>query len=389
MKNASKLILFDLILSLSTGRWGSWFGIPEKGIFLIDIILLFAVLVAIYEGELSIPSLGFAIVFAYVIWQFARNPSAPVILRVRDLLPFLYLIVFWMLRNSIKRIPKDSLMKGLRFASAFSLAWNIPVSLDVIKPFMLNPFSGIEVFSQRPDHAGVVAGIGCLVWGSSWAYPKGNNRQLLQTSFPYLFVIQTLLTSGRAGLIAVSLCFIYSIFLDNISEKVRRKKIQFFAIGVFFLLVGPTVLKLLPENSSFARLGLVSTNELAAQAGQGTASARKIAADIVIKWTKDNKRMLIGAGPGYEILSESGAVKWLSGALDVRYPHNWWLSLYSRYGIFGLILWNYYLFKFWAIPSNLRHYKTPIIISLLLVATLGVIVESPFGLWPLFFFLFR
>ena len=389
MRNSSKLILFDLILSLSTGRWGSWVGIPQKGIFVIDLILLIAVIFAFLEGQLSVPYSSLAIVVVFVIWQYTRNPSASAILRVRDLLPFLYLILFWMIRKSIRQIPKFSLMQGLRFASAFSLTWNIPVSLGIIKPFMLNPFTGIEIFSQRPDHAGVVAGIGCLVWGSSWAYPKNHDRQFLQTLFPYLFIVQSLLTSGRAGFFAVSRCFLYTIFLDTISVSARRKKILFLAIGLFFLLIGPSIIQLLPENSSLARLGLVSQNDIAAQAGQETASARKIAAGVVWEWTKDNKRVLFGAGPGYEILAESGAVRWLSGSLDVRYPHNWWLSLYSRYGIFGFVLWNFFVLKFWDIPSNLRHYKTPIIVSTLLVASLGVIVESPFGLWLLFFFVFR
>lgn len=385
---SSKLILIDLVLSLSTGRWGAWIGLPNLGIFLIDVILLIAFICAWLEGQLDLfPKV--AIVIVFILLQFSRNPTTDFVLRIRDLLPFIYLAIFGMLRKSIKDIPRSSLMHCLRIATAISFIWNVSVSIGLLKPFMLNPISGIEIFSQRPDHAGVVAGIGCLVWGSSWGYPKGIKFSFPMVVFPYLFLVQTLLTTGRAGLLAVLLCFFFIIFFEGSALISKRKRAFFFTIVALTIAITPAIIQILPENSAIARFGVVAKNEVAARGGSGTASARKFAAGLVLAWTRENKHVLVGAGPGYEILIESGAVKWLSGSLDVRYPHNWWISIYSRFGLVGSVLWIWILLNFWSQGSSLRHYKTPIILAILVVASLGVIIESPFGLWPLYFFIFR
>jgi hypothetical protein len=207
--------------------------------------------------------------------------------------------------------------------------------------------------------------------------------------FPYLFVFQSLLTTGRAGLIATILCFSYVVFVEKESRILNRKRLFFLALFLLGILIAPIAPQLIPENSSIARLGVFSPDGKAAQTGQGTALARRNASKLILDWTVENRLQFYGAGPGYEILKDSGAVRWLSGSLDVRYPHNWWVSLYSRYGLVGIVIWTSNIIWYWRITSAIKPIKSLVIAATLFVASFGVIIESPFGLWPLYFFLFR
>ena len=386
---SSRFVLLGLILSLSTGRWGAWIGFPSAGIFVLDIILLIALSLALLEHEISIPNITFYITLLFLVFQLFRNPNSAFLIRVRDLLPFIYFMIFYMLKSSIKNIPIISMMRGLRFASFFSLVWNTLVSIQLVKPFMIRPFTGIEIFSQRPDHAGVVAGIGCLVWGSARAFDAQAKLKIMRILFPYLFVFQSLLTTGRAGLIATILCFSYVVFVEKESRILNRKRLFFLALFLLGILFAPIAPQLIPENSSIARLGVFSPDGKAAQTGQGTALARRNASKLILDWTVENRLQFYGAGPGYEILKDSGAVRWLSGSLDVRYPHNWWVSLYSRYGLVGIVIWTSNIIWYWRKTSAIKPIKSLVIAATLFVASFGVIIESPFGLWPLYFFLFR
>ena len=36
------LVVFALFLSIAGGRWGAWIGFPSQGLFIIDLLFLFA-----------------------------------------------------------------------------------------------------------------------------------------------------------------------------------------------------------------------------------------------------------------------------------------------------------------------------------------------------------
>ncbi len=259
-----------------------------------------------------------------------------------------------------------------------------------MKEFEISDFTGVPIFSERADQFGFVAAIGIIVWSekrySSVYKPAG--RSLIT----FLFILEVTLLPGRAGALAASLGIVFLIVArDTHSQRTRIFGRRVIYIVITLLVLGSAVANLLPEHSSLKRSGLIPGTEVSRTSGQGTADARRIAQGLVLSWTIENRQMVFGAGPGREIVLESGAYKWLSGSTDVRQPHNWWVSLFSRFGACGLILWISIVFHYLG-PIKKQMFRDPrtfILLAILVTATFGVILESPFGLVPFYFFLMR
>jgi len=147
----------------------------------------------------------------------------------------------------------------------------------------------------------------------------------------------------------------------------------------------------LPGDSAIKKFGILDQNGAAQLLGNSTAYGRKMGQTTLIRWTIQEGKIIQGAGPGFEMLSQSGAIRWLSGNANVRYPHNWWVSLFSRYGIIGLALWIVCV-----IASVIGLRREPagsqfltFVVSIMAASTFGVIMEAPFGVIPFAFFTAR
>jgi O-antigen ligase len=104
---------------------------------------------------------------------------------------------------------------------------------------------------------------------------------------------------------------------------------------------------------------------------------------------------MVGSGFGNDFLEESGTKAFLEGTTynNVRSPHNWFVGIYARMGVIGLGLIAavvvQLVFIMWR--NRVRIGSDPllsmcalIILSILPVATLGVVLEAPFGAVPFF-----
>jgi hypothetical protein len=207
-----------------------------------------------------------------------------------------------------------------------------------------------------------------------------------------LFLLTVALLPGRAGGIASLLSLVYLLVSSDLNKQRNRILSRRVIYGLITaVLLGGIISSFIPDNSSLKRSGIIPGEDSSRNYAQGTVNARIEAQKLVLDWTFENKLEVFGAGPGREIVLESGAYKWLSGSVDVRQPHNWWVSLFSRFGFFGFFYWTFLVFYYLG-PikrSNLMQPRIFILGAILTTSTFGVILESPFGLIPFYFFLMR
>lgn len=379
--------MIGLGLSLATGRWGAWIGLPGQGLFLIDMIILSGISLVILSDGVRLDYLSL-ILGAYLISQIFRNSQLTFIIRVRDLLPFIYLEMFLLIRDQISKIPINYIYRILRISSLFSLIWNLGVGLKVIPVLPSNQFAGVEIFSQRPDQAGFVACIGIVVW--SLSLTKNKFERIMNFWILPLNLLNLLLQPGRAGLLALLVAVpILATRFKNGPKMSRRGLAALFATTIMIIPFAGVFQAFLPEQSAIKKFGLLDANGIALSTGDSTAFGRKMGQSTVLNWIVEKKRIVTGAGPGYEILMESGAVRWLSGNSDVRYPHNWWVSLFSRYGIIGIACW--LMCGIAALRGVTKENEgfqfLTFLISILVASSFGVVMESPFGIIPFAFFM--
>lgn len=381
-------VLFVSTFSLATSRWGSWLGIPGTSFFFIDICLVGLFLFSLSTRFPPRDLLIFLILTSYVFFEVIRSSEYGIFVRLRDLAPFLYLMIFVKLRIHIQSLGTLIVMKYLRIGSLTSLTWSLASSIGVIGEFSIGRFTGVPIFSLRADQFGFVAAIGIIAWAQLNA--NGIWKRFLKILVITLFLLEVSLLPGRAGAIASIVGVFYLILSTSTKSRQNRHIGIFLLVAITSLFAASTVLQtFLPDDSSIKRSGLVSGSETAEASGTGTASARLIAQKRLIDWIDQNDLEIFGAGPGREMLIESGAYRWLSGSVDVRQPHNWWVSVYARFGLLGTLLWFFLTIILWK-PFKGKIFsvkKNYFLLSILVSSSFSVILEAPFGLIPFYFLL--
>ena len=384
------ILIFTLMMSIFGGRWASYIGIPGTSIFLCDFLFIISAL--FFLPRIKIGGADFAIwliLIPYFVFELLQNATFPFMIRVRDLIPFLYLLFVPLLREPMRILGNRRIFQYLRIATLGHALWAIPASLGILKPIEIGTIFMAPVFSTRWDHTGFALAVGLIVWYQHEAIElKGSGFALV------LILLAAILQGSRAGLLAClfSLLAITISFFSTVKESKsliqrRFKFIPFLAAStVVLILLFPMFSKFIPENSSLSRIGIVQVSERAIAGGQGTARGRDNAQRTLMAWVETQNRRLIGVGPGVEMISESGAVSNLSGSLDVRSPHSWLYGSLARFGFLGLFIWSLILFLARLSEKDaLNPFKFPncLVVSLLITAAFGVMIESPFGSLPL------
>lgn len=317
-----------------------------------------------------------------------RNQDIPIGIRLRDLIPFIYFPLFPALGYLFKSIGIGRVLILIRKATLFHLCWTAAVATNVISPITLPIPFNIPVFTTRWDQSGFVYAIGIVAWSS---FQKQN---LKHNSFiRFGFLLMAITQGSRAGLLSVLLAILWVMFVGKNGRKRKfdERRDLFGPIlitGVFFLvLFSPYFVNLLPENSSLGRIGLINVSDRASANADGTATGRRIAQTKLINWVNSRNQILLGVGPGVEMVYESGAYLTLSGAKEVRAPHSWLIGSLARFGIIGSLFWYLVLLSITGIGSTaLRRPETVWILAIMITSYFGVIIESPFGIIPLVVF---
>jgi len=399
----SEILVLLLCVDLFGGRWITYIGVPGTPLFFLDSIFVLICLIIVLSTKKTIGNIALnlkkheisiiTILLIFIIFQFFRNQETQIFYRMRDLLPFVYLAIIPFLRLRLVAVKLVSLADKLVWTTIAHSLWAIPSARGMFKPIELGGFFQEPLFGVRTDQSGFVLAIGILAcfYRISLGYRVISSYFLI-----FYFASCVIFLNGRASLLAV-LSSLFIGFLMSIKKEAKEKgtfKSSSLVIVLFLLsllALSMNVLNInLPEDSSLKRIGIVgSETGIGKSSGEGTRRGREIAQRMLLDWTLKNKNVFFGAGPGSEMLFESGAVKFLSGDLSVRSPHSWPIGLFSRFGIIGFALW--FLSLIFLLPKRARfisnilliRFPESLIVPILITSFFGVIIESPFGMLPL------
>lgn len=397
-------------LMLFGTRWGSYLGYAP--LFLTDILLVGAFLYWIAaestagsrknHGRLGNPGLPLIVFLFFVIVRAVMSPYALTMDWARDLIPFLYSVVAFLSAATYAKtgpLGRDRTMRLLWWALNGHLAWTLIVNFAILDPTALPmiPRSGITILTQRPDIDMAVLGMTAALYVRRLMI---NCHRKWSLGGLVLSMIATVGFESRAGLLAVlaAMTLAYLCTLA-VTQNVQRK--------LNWMMMAPVILMAaafaMPQTEVGERLLATVGLEEAVGAHQknalGTANARDQAWEQIIEWTGDDTtRALVGVGFGPNFVQESGAEAALAGTTyeGVRSPHNWFVGVYARMGLLGLGLTAFVmlttLLHVWNIRravggSELLTLAAAGVIAILIVATLGVVLESPFGAVPFWWFL--
>lgn len=396
---AENFIITAVSLSLFGGRWISYIGLPNYNLFLLDFLYFFGVVGIMLFQKRSFTTKSTILVTLlltlFISFQLSRNLDYPLVTRLRDLVPFLYLLTTAVI---IKKFPTTAWIRTIRlvrFATVFGAIWTDLVMVGILKEFSAPlQFSGVPIFSARWDHSGISICIGLLLWGS---FPRAKLTENVPVRL--FLLISILLQYSRASYVGLFFALTSVYFATKWKRKINSdQKARFLKACLVLFIIGIPTLTLLapiiPQNSALSRIGIeniFSPIKLIQDArDSGTANARIEAQKLLTNWLYQNGLEFLGAGPGREMVLESNAYKFLSGARDVRSPHSWFYGNFGRFGFLGLILWHLVCFFY----LRAQKYRLPIfdfpkniLMVIYVIALFGVVMESPFGMLPFSFFL--
>lgn len=394
-------------LILAATRWGSYIGAPP--LFLTDVLLFLGLaqwFVLRHKHGQALrndlvardrPGLALNLFFGYVLFRvvFALTQGATVSDWIRDAAPFVYSFLAFVSAASIARSTREARIRSARiFLIALSahLVW---ATFSIMTRFAGIPLPGgaAAIFQIRPDIDMAVLGVGA---GAFLLRAFRTKKRFWPIVAILISLIDVLSLQSRAGLISVvaALFVAYLVFYVSTPTRSGRRLFSQMLIPVMLAIL----LVVLPQTGPGQRLIATIDSSSATTAeqfnAQGTEQARRLVWTRVIDWTNENPaRQLFGSGFGNDFLSESGTLAYLEGTTydNVRSPHNYFVGIYARMGIVGLTAALFLVLTL--VSSVFRRLRVAaeddviaiasmIVVAFLPVASLGVVLEAPFGAVP-------
>jgi len=385
--------------ALGLGRWGSYLGLPDRHIYLTDLLLVSSGLwtlvrhrsaVAITARRLwllaPLLALGvWAIVRALVEWRVNNDV-------IRDLAPYVYLLVGGL------ALVRPGTAAGRR--SVYVLMGALMVHAGWVTAAVLLPAEvadlpvldgEVYVFSLRQDFDG--AALAVLAASSLYlAMSTRRSRWSALWLLPAVWATVLIpLLANRAALLAlIATCLLVGLALLRPAVRwVSRRPIP---AAVALVIVLALLIVAVPQTPVYQRI--TGNPDFERNSADGTQQARVEAWSDVIRYTNDDtERITIGVGLGPDFLQASGGdVHYQSPGADiVRQPHNFLLNTYARLGVVGLTLLGWLLVALvmptWRILRRRRRepldvVRVLVVAALLVTSLVGVILESPFGAVP-------
>ncbi|MFE5484029.1 O-antigen ligase family protein [Streptomyces sp. NPDC056527] len=310
----------------------------------------------------------------------------------RDAAPFLYATIAYLAAGGYQRASERGRQRTVRLlhiALVLHLAWMAVATLAPAFVATLPEVGRTRVFEIRTDFD--VAVLGVLAGVSILRIRRG--RIWLHASLAAAALVTGLAQVNRAGLFSCCACVLMAtLFRAGKNGRITPRAVLLSATALL------TVVVALPMSPAGQRLLALGTDTTAApevvQNAHGTTRARLFAWERVVTYTLDEpSRTAVGVGFGPDFLQESDGDLHIGRGMGVRSPHNYLLTVFARLGVVGLVLVLSILTSLMAItirtvrhgpPDELTAVCLLLVISLLIVALLGVILESPFGAAPFF-----
>ncbi|MBD1537759.1 hypothetical protein HC749_06180 [Arthrobacter sp. S13_S34] len=400
-------------LMLAGTRWGSYIGYAP--LFLTDVLIAAAVvdrfLIRTGRGRAKAtltgkaqPTLLFTVFFVYVAFRGLFSAELFTMTWVRDIMPFLYGALAFLSAGAYASSTTDErkkTMKLLWWALLFHLAWVSVVTLGRVPGalFPLMPRSDVPFLSTRPDVDMAFLGLTAALLLRRLI--RGECNRFWGSVGLLLAVVTTASMHSRAGLISLALALALSFGLTyaNAGRRSDRRLMMIMAVPVALAVSLAGLAQTTPGERLLASITSTSTGSLNEQSARGTERARELTWDGVIGWTFEGaSRPLVGGGFGNDFLAESGVLQFLEGTqyTSVRSPHNWFIGVLARTGTIGLVLiLGVLLSTAGTIYRNRRRVGEDETLTtaaiglavLIPVGALGVVLESPFGAVPFWWFL--
>ena len=400
--------LFGLVLWLcSSGRWGSYVGAPRFSIYVTEIVLVVVAVLTVAVSPASVRLLLEDVVrvvrrswtarlmAALLVWTVLRLVLGGRLdaTSLRDAAPYGYVVL-----GLVAAVWRDIRRSGLMVVVA--LAWHdLWIWTSLIWPSFaarLPVLGPVRVLELRPDFDAAVCGLAAAVL-LRMALVDLERRRWLQAGL-LVFVAATniylvLLLHSRAALLSTVVALAVIPWGTGLRWRALPKGAVLVVALVAALLVPVAAVTVL-HSDPFKRL--VDTFSAQQTDAKGTTQARQEVWGMVTRYvTTSPEREAIGVGFGPDYLSTIGAAKIYEGTTftGVRAPHDYWLNTWARLGVVGVALSIALALlaalaavrTLWggatAVPDVVA---AALVLTLPLPASLGVILESPFGAVPYF-----
>jgi hypothetical protein len=390
---ANRALLAAAVVPIAVGRWGSYISVPGMPLYICDMILLVAVFATVFGRDSRArftPAL--IIVAGYLIAAFALSDMSKQ--AVQDLAPFVYLAIALICANSFTSREPSKPLKAIRIATAVHLLWYMPVLLGVLAP-IASPIGSPAIFSIRGDVDGLVSLLGAGIWWQHARWSRNAVAYMICAAQAACVVIG----NSRAPLLVVAILgtvFILAKFGQIMASGTTAATVSIILpLAIIAALVLPN---LSLSSGVLGRIG-VGGSESAKVSATNTADARLEAWETLLRYQERQSQVMFGAGAGSQYVAESGAVQHLSGNIEVRHSHSWIVSLFTRWGVVGSIVWIIGVVALafrrqrsgdgasmstTAAARSVRTFGCAAL-AVLITSTVGVIMESPFGAIPFYY----
>jgi O-antigen ligase len=383
----------------ATSRWGSHIGVGP--LYVTDLLVAAAFVHASGRSATRQQLTQQPLIWLLVGWVVLRfllgghfNGVA-----LRDFAPYLYAVVALLSAYAADSSPPSDRSRTMRLLWVALYLHAVWCAVAILSPHLLSgapSVGGVQVFELRDDFDGamlaVLAGLAFVRWGRD-------------EGFKYFLVVMgaaflTLSMTSRAGLLAMvgALFFATAYLWRQGAEKSRWRLSIVPVVAVVAAIVLPT---------TFAGSRLVATfGDTSAEqryltehaSAAGTTNARERAWKTLTHWiVADQNRTIVGVGFGPDFLKDSGADVQLLGAQvastnTVRSPHEYFLGSWARLGLIGLALLVAIVLRAlrhaWAFRDRRRDELSLLagllVTTFVITASVGVMLESPFGAIPFF-----
>jgi hypothetical protein len=398
------------IVLLFGGRWGAYIGVSP--LFLSDVLLAAAIVhfganrLRRQPTDSGQANGGLLFLWLLISWTLVRFVSGWRfdLVAIRDVAPYLYAVAGILGASSMRVASASSRARTARlivWALGLHALW---VSVTLLAPPIaesmpiISPENGLRLFSFRSDVDTAVMGL----WTAVLLLALMRRERVAGILIIYIASWGVIFQSqSRAGLLATLVVNLLAYAYGKRHRTFGTNRRRMISAAIPILLAASIFA--LPQTTIFQRLagtfGLANTS--AGLSGSGTANARTDAWKALYNYTGETpSRQSFGVGFGADPLRESGATSLLVGSTVAaedsapRSPHNYWLGSYARLGILGLGI--LIALSAQAVMCIRRQVTRPalddqlgLLAALMValyfpIATLGVVLESPFGAIPFF-----
>lgn len=388
---------------MATSRWGSYlpFGVPP---FAADLVLgalladrlLSSAAHRVRRNPVDLwLALTLAALLAWCVAEFLVSPWT--FDALRDGAPYFYGVVAFLVLPSDERIT-DRLERLLFGGLIFHAAWvGFTLAFPSVTESLPSLGGGVPVLTTRNDFDGVVCG---LLAALALHRAFSGRAVVWNLALAGISVVETLGLGSRAGLLGTA-AMLATVGWMTRSRRDGARAQRRVALALVLLAL-PAAFAVVAQGKAVERLAssvsaLVDAPTADYESAQGTAKARWRSWNVLADYlSTDSERMLVGVGYGPNFMVDSYAdVELIGGGRDdVRSPHNYFMGSWARLGLIGLalilavLLVGYRLVvlvqRNVAKPRDIDIAAMLVVVGMPIAASIGVVLESPFGAIPFF-----